>query len=402
MTTAGLAAILFSSILTADWSPQRTWIVDAAASPGHDFVDLPPALAAAQHGDRLFVLPGAYRGTVTDRGVAIACAGATLTTPLRITGLPLGQRFALVGLASDPGSSSTGGIECVDNAGVVVLDRVDFRGPRTWLWQTAPACQIERCDAVVVTQSRFTGSPGARIVGSRVSFVSCHLVGADGYLFGGVAAVAGQAALTGEFATIDLVHCKAKGGAGATYTQYVAEPGVALSARESDLRLSGAAPDGLEAGAAAAGRGAAALRVDGGVLRLDPTLRLTGSGGMPGIVGQSQQRILRRLPALRGTPAPTGGIWTTELYAPTGWLDVLCLDAAVGLRNAATGTLWLDPTRLLVVAAGTVDASERRRVHLRVPAQTALLGRPLFMQSLTLDVTRAALEYSNVFAGLVW
>lgn len=401
MTRLRPLALALANLLCASLAAQRTWIVDAAAGPGHDFTDLPTALAAAAHGDKLLLRPGGYRGATTDRGVTIAGVGATLRSPLRITGLPLGRTFALVGLSSDPATSSNGIVECIDNAGTVLLDRLTMQVPRIWFQPVTPPCLIERSDAVVVSQCSFTGSPGARLLASRVTFVHCQLTGSDGYIQGH-GGVAGQPALTCEFASVELVACRAKGGAMASFPPYVALPGVALTARQSELRLAGAAPDGLEAGSGAIGYGAAALSVEGGTLYLDPTLALLSSGGLSPIVGQSELRVLRRLPALRVATAPSGGTWRSELHAPLGWLDALCLDLAPAPRSTQAGTLWLDPARLIVVDVGIVDASQRRRVSLPVPARSELLGVALALQSLTLDPIRAASELSNVYAGVIW
>ena len=52
-------------------SAQRTWIVDAANGANADYTDLPAAVAAARHGDRILLRPGGYSPVTTGKGISI-------------------------------------------------------------------------------------------------------------------------------------------------------------------------------------------------------------------------------------------------------------------------------------------------------------------------------------------
>ena len=93
---------------------QTTWIVDAANGPGTNFTNIPPAIAAAQSGDKIVVRSGTYSGGTIDKGIwLLAEPGATVVldnfsftgaTTLAVSGVPAGQTVVLSGLRA-PGFS---------------------------------------------------------------------------------------------------------------------------------------------------------------------------------------------------------------------------------------------------------------------------------------------------------
>src|SRR4029079_14764563 len=72
--------------LTAPATGQgRTWIVDGNNGPGTNFLDIPPAVAAAQDGDTILVRPFgsfflAYRGAVITKAIRLISEGGTAAT----------------------------------------------------------------------------------------------------------------------------------------------------------------------------------------------------------------------------------------------------------------------------------------------------------------------------------
>jgi hypothetical protein len=281
----------------ASLSAQRTWIVDAASGPGHDFTDLPPALAAATHGDRIVLRAGSYNGATTDRGVTILGRSAELRSPMRVVGLALGRTFVLTGVRSSPAPSASGLLECSDNAGNMHLDRVTFFYPQPLFGNGAVACRIERCRAVTAANSTFLGSPGVAVRSARVALMGCTLRGHDATVFS-LWIVPGQPRAALDFAAVEMAHCNVTGGAGAQTLSNASLPAAAVTANESDLVLTGQAPDGLQAGTAVPGTSAPALAVRGGTLTLDPTLALSPTGTAPAIAGSLRMR--RDARALRG------------------------------------------------------------------------------------------------------
>lgn len=80
------------------------WVVDA--SGGGDFLDLPPAIAAAAPGDVLLVVPGDYSGFLLDKSLAIVA----LDVGVRVTPLTPGIGFQVDGVAR-PGLVVLAGLE---------------------------------------------------------------------------------------------------------------------------------------------------------------------------------------------------------------------------------------------------------------------------------------------------
>ncbi|HEX5053083.1 MAG TPA: hypothetical protein VFZ65_15015 [Planctomycetota bacterium] len=76
---------------------QQTWLVNCQGLPGTDFLDIPPAVAAASAGDTILV----YRTCLSSGG---AYTAATIDKPLRIVGID--------GFAPSSGGTGPGRAEC--------------------------------------------------------------------------------------------------------------------------------------------------------------------------------------------------------------------------------------------------------------------------------------------------
>ncbi len=158
------------------------WIVDDDGGAGVQFLDLPPAVAAALPGDVLRVLPGNYSGFVLDKALVVVGQnpGPVLVQgTIRIQDVNDGSpKLALAHL-------SARGI-CAHNCSVpVLLDRcivteaglaqpmeifdcADFRGQR---------CTVR---TKVTSGTLGDGESGTRMRNSRVQASDCLFVGADG------------------------------------------------------------------------------------------------------------------------------------------------------------------------------------------------------------------------------
>lgn len=392
-----IAALLGILTLASHAHAQRTWIVDAAGGAGHDFTDLPPALAAAGHGDQILLRPGIYRGATTDRGVTILGTNAQLTTTLRVTGLALGRTFALVGVGNTAAPLVFASpVECTGNAGRLHFDRVLLSTPGpTWGNAGYPGLRLDRCRAVTATGCSFVGSPGLRATASKVVLTACTSQGhaaaqINEFWFRGAPGVA-----VDTVSTLHAARCRISGGAGAMGFGPLA-PGAAITAADSDLTLTGDATEGLRAGAAVGTLGAAAIVADGGTLTLDPTLPLLPTGNSAPIAGVQRARLVRRLPALSGQGAPPGGLLRTELYSPAGQVAALFMSTASDPTPTPFGALWLEPARVLVVDVGVQGASEHRAVSIPVPNVQALGGSVLALQTLSGDAAQLRFEFTNV------
>jgi len=368
--------------LAPEMRSQRTWVVDARGGRGSDFTDLPAALAAANHGDRILVRPGSYQGAQTDRGVSIAADTATVTTPLLVAGVPVGRSFALAGV-------SCGTIVCADNPGRVHFDRVTAQGTNPGGNVVVPALDVARCSAFTATGCHFFGGP-TRIARSTAEFVGCDIVGAHAISrikFG----LIGTPAVIAADSTVVIARCRVEGGSGATHQFGAVPPSVAVDLDLCDAMLMGGPSESCRAGVGYGGLGASALRVVNGTTTVDPTLPLLASGPNPPIVGGPVS--MRRMPALLAAGAPPGGRLDTELYAPAGQVAVLLAGLPRPPLPTPFGRMWLEVPA--VVDVGPVGSTERRAVALAVPDETALRGLTLALQSASGDLVLANVGLSN-------
>ncbi len=385
--------------LSLTLAAQRTWVVDAAAGPGHDFTDLPPALAVAGHGDLIAVRQGVYRGATTDRGVTILGTGAVLATTLRVTGLPLGATFVLSGFSAVPASWTL--LECVGNAGRIHLDRTALTTSVPFLPIGAqPACRLERCRAVTAVQCTFVGGPGLRVEASTLSVTGCTMTGNAGSAFA-EHGIASQPAVVAALSAVSVARCQVSGGAGFSNGLARVSPSPGIAVTDTDLVLSGSMTDACRAGAALPATSAPAVQATGGTLVVDPTLPLLGSGGAPPIAGTQRSFASRRVPSLLANGAPPGGTVQTDLYAPAGHVSVLLVGLVRDPTATPFGTLWLDPGQILVADIGVVGAGEHRAVGLPLPPNAALAGLVLAIQCAAADPARATVELTNVAAVTV-
>lgn len=120
-------------VLGAAWwvassaSGQQTWVVDLDGRPGHHFRDLPPAVAAAQAGDAIWVrytYSGYYTAPVIRRGIRIATEGTMrLRGVLLVEDVPAGEQVTLV-TSVMPYDGVDGGIVARRVAGRLHLEAV--------------------------------------------------------------------------------------------------------------------------------------------------------------------------------------------------------------------------------------------------------------------------------------
>jgi hypothetical protein len=93
-----VACSLVAAITLHAGARASTYVVDA--SGGGQFLDIPPAIAAAQDGDVLLVISGVYSGFTLDKGLAIIGYGTVVVQgPASVSQLSIGSRAALVNLA---------------------------------------------------------------------------------------------------------------------------------------------------------------------------------------------------------------------------------------------------------------------------------------------------------------
>jgi hypothetical protein len=156
--------VICAATLLAPHSFATTYVVDQ--NGGGQFTDIPPAIAAAQPGDVLLVMPGMYSGFTLDKGLAILGYGQpTVNAATSIVGVPIGQT-ALVLNFQVPDLSivdSRGPVIAQDlilTLHIMVQQSADVRMRKVQL-QSSLSAPLNACD----------------VSGSRVEFVECHLEG---------------------------------------------------------------------------------------------------------------------------------------------------------------------------------------------------------------------------------
>ncbi|MCC6409119.1 MAG: hypothetical protein IT453_18315 [Planctomycetes bacterium] len=230
------------------------WIVDAAG--GGDFLDLPPAIAAAAPGDVLLVVPGDYSGFLLDKALVVLA----LDAGVRVTPLSPGTGFEVHGIAR-PGLVVLAGLEVhgllgtpaalrlSNSSATIVIDGLTYTTaePRFQVVDCADvrlrgailheldvvASRVELCDSVAYG---FKGADGAEWIpdgepGTAAAYGHVGLVDADLHvyrssLFGG----AGGHAYS-EFAV---------GGAGGAGVELDPNARLLLAGRPEDAIVGGA------------------------------------------------------------------------------------------------------------------------------------------------------------------
>ncbi|MCA8980412.1 MAG: hypothetical protein H6831_08130 [Planctomycetes bacterium] len=160
-----LLALVAATTLTAT-SDAGTWIVDDDGGPGVDFLNVADAVAAASPGDRIFVHPGSYSGSVgSDKGLTILGLGpgVNLVGVYLWHDIPLNQELRVVDV-------SCFRFSLFDCEGPVLFDgftssysRFNLTGCRD---VRAQGCTFSRCPVSVTD--------------SRLELVDCEITGDDG------------------------------------------------------------------------------------------------------------------------------------------------------------------------------------------------------------------------------
>ena len=187
-----LAAIM---LMATQMPGQRYWIVDSVNPVGADFTDLPPAVAAAAHGDTILIR-GSYGLSGTDINKAVNIAqlgpgqGLGFLGDVSIHGIPAGMRCSLLGTSSALINKRIK-LDIYDNQGSVVLDRMtaDVRRISNSAHVvirvgTSNAIEITNSNVALhdtnVSGSRILGLPMAiKLTNSSLTLVDSAVRGAD-------------------------------------------------------------------------------------------------------------------------------------------------------------------------------------------------------------------------------
>lgn len=338
--------------LACSVAAQRTWIVDQFGTG--DFLDVPPAVAAASPGDSILVRGvGPYDFSVTiDKALALMgqvharFARGTLV----IANLPAGHTVTVKNFGHFEGDALR--CEVRDCAGHVVLQQFGLDG-RDGTGSGA-GLRVLRSRAVAVRDVDVLGNPAGVVRAS-------NLIG-QGTFVAHAAALAGGASLHGldvEASSVALT-ATCRGGDGSA-----ARPlgGDGLHAVGARLRLTGCT---TTAGRSHAGPAAYALFVGAGDVELNADPALTNR--FTGLVETSTSTVRHRAFPLLSTDG-----WTlfTPLVIATQGLPGSLVGVFAGIPAAPfaipEGDLWLLPAPLVVIHVGAIPAWGLLRVPLPLP-----------------------------------
>ncbi|MBK8976814.1 MAG: hypothetical protein IPM29_12925 [Planctomycetes bacterium] len=332
--------------LTGALAAQTTWIVDAGG--GGSFVDLPPAVAAAQPGDLILVRAGVYSPVTVSKGLRIVGdPGATLwslSSPLVVVDrLPAGETFVLQGIDATT-SGGPGGVRVLDCAGHVHLERVSM----------SPVVVERSAQVSLHGLDLFAGAPPVSITDSNAVLGGCRLRAS--FSVGTL-----QHALVMERSLVVFAESTAIGGV--DFTGIGSGSGIEL--RSGRLVVAGDAATVVEAGdSRSLRRPTPAIRTLGGAIVLDPAVTLLPKFGGPPIGGVATVAT-RTVPSVRASVA--GGRLSATARANPG--DALHLLLGLPLQPVLSlpfGDLWLGPINLVLVSA-TLPATGSQSVSLPLP-----------------------------------
>lgn len=367
----GLLLALVATPLVA----QRTWIVDAANAPGTDFLDLPPAVAAAQAGDRILMRAGMYQGATIRHALRIVGEpGARLgfVDQLVVEQLPAVETVEVTGLGFE--NLFGPGLMVRDNLGVVTMHDIQ-------IGSSAITTTIELVDNRYVALSG--DLPPVEAESSLLSIDSA-LIRAGTPFQAGVRLDGCQAFLS----DLDVT-----GGAGSPSGNPLAGwPGVGIDAVQNTvLHISGTviarggSPNGHPS------RTAPGLALRDSTAFVDPGATFVGSQG-PATFLSNSQLIQQTVAGLAVSGGSIGGTLQIVMSAPAGLPATLVASGAAAPIALPFGTLIVDAVTAVSVAVGSTTSPGLVSPLLAVPADPGLAGTQLHFQGAFLQ---PALTLSN-------
>jgi hypothetical protein len=250
--------------LSASLPAQSTWIVNSGGGPGVHFTDLASAVGAAAHGDTILVFPDAFRNPygsfTTDKGIAVVGVNrpflSTLPGPVRVQNLAAARTFRLAGF--DTPRNQELHVEVLGCAGLVHLEDLHAVEHGAFL-PSWPAIDVANCTLVTLHDVEDFGTPGLRVDASRVVATACRF---------GVTSLGlgGGPCLWASNASVQVAEPRFE----ATFGSAVP----AITTTNSQLFVGGTAAGWIQGSQDFVGGAAAAIQATGGVVIVDPNVRL--------------------------------------------------------------------------------------------------------------------------------
>lgn len=351
----------------------KTWIVNAAGGAGVDFLDIPPAVNTATHGDVILVAGGSYTGFTLRKGLTVLGQGTVHVGPgSQVNQVPSGRHAVLADLRFL-------GLEVRDCMGDVLLDGLTISGPlpgpSVLSVEDSVDVRAHRCTIPAVYRKTGISTSNARlelsecsVAGGRGADGDCGEEGEAGYaghvISGNARVHSAHTDVTGGQGGINtatcISFCGALSGNGA--------PAIALT--DGELFVSGDPTTTVKGGEAGCGDigcdgfGAPGIAVDASTSARTSGTSLVGgtSCGIaqePGVSGAGAHTVaMPDDPSLRVLGTPTvGGIVTFEVTGPPGAAARIFLGRNPVLNPTATTFIEELTTKDRVLNLGPIPAS---------------------------------------------
>jgi len=399
---------LVASLALAGSAAADTFVVDDDGGAGVDFTDIQPAVDAAGPGDLIVVRDGTYTSVLLDAGLRIVAdtghAPEIALGGIEILNVPSGQTVVLAGFEMPS-------IYVHDCAGTVVLDDDSF-GPHSG--QTT--MRLYRNETVVISRTTVEGQPGwdeglsppiivarraIEVLETTVVFSACDVQGGKGGTRYKSDGRTGEPAILARDALLFVQTTRVLGGHGGSFwgpdpAEFDCDGGdgaPALSLDRCEVEVFGRSGDLVKGGGGGEpswlssiwGISASAIdAVDSDVIHAGSTI--TTFDGVPVFSGTGSTLTLvdPAIPVLTlDGDGLLGGTLEPVLLAPVGAQFLVWIAPFVGVQQVGFmhTQFLLDPTLLLTLATGTVDATGTYSLPLGVPAGPALQGQALHAQA---------------------
>lgn len=339
-------------LLVGTCSAQSFYVVDGLNRPGTNFLDLPAAEAAAQHGDTIQLRSdgGSYTAVATGKALTIVGSPGGIAyfsgagPGFVITGIPAGREFVLRNVELYAAGSSTPRLVVQACLGRVHLQNVhvnDYTG--------APALDVFACPAVTVRDSELYGFPGLAARNATIAVSGTRLYGRPAASTGAPAFPGARLQDTSAWLTnVQMVGGNAWGQQPPAAGLELVGASVSLTGTTTAAR----AQAGYLGSFAAPGLVAVVPAITGqnSLLRLDPGVVLGSTGGAP---------FVRGVTLTNATVAALSVGGDTTLHAAfdggagAAQVTVLGLPADPVQIPGVEGRLWVD-TNLMLTLPGVL------------------------------------------------
>lgn len=337
--------------------------------PTPDHADLPPAVAAAAPGAILIVHPGTYTGFTTSKPLRVLLdfgpgAGTVQAAPgsayaIRVTGLPFGTQFLLVGRGANVARGTLGAIRLDADYGTVFVQGISATAGN------GIALDVQNAASVIVQE--------------------CYLVGAPALLAQSTALVSTGAVFVGDASGAHNGVVLDSAGFEGTLGAYLGNLAPAVRATNSELSLAGDGSTTIKVGGQAVVP-ISALEVIASDLRWQAShFVLQPALGAPGLGAYASNVVVEPQTALVAHGAPPGGTATVSVTCPTPVPGVLVL-GGLGQPSGVAGLngIYLDP----LLPNSTIALGQIGPVGLQwqttVPPGPSLFGFAFSLQTILL------------------